>query len=395
MIYVFAGPSITRDCINNILPDAIVLPPIRAADILSLLLSDSLPRPTCILIIDGLFYSTLSVRHKEIIYAMKQGIPVFGTSSMGALRAAELDDYGMVGIGKVYDYFSSNHITSDDEVAIVHSGSYPYISHTIALINIRLTLVDLVAAEKLMQEDAQQILTEASLIHFTNRHAAAIDSNKIVQSLYPGFITDIVDWKMKDALHAVSILPSLLTNRVLPVSSILEDISLGTHSINFFMDSESARFSRSADSEILYKPSFPQRDASLLDLFTSLNLMAAIQFSRTLNIKPSDKLYNICHQIVTSLGPYVDGIPLNDCAEIHRLSLCLATLLTLYSCLTNHSGLLGNHKVLSENVTFSSIFQDFYKVEQSLLKNLFLCVNETNTDFADFLSKCLKTTDET
>ncbi|TVT40867.1 hypothetical protein FNH05_23330 [Amycolatopsis rhizosphaerae] len=44
--------------------------------------------------IDGYFHHVPSVQHKEILYAQHQGLMVVGCSSMGALRAAELTDFG-------------------------------------------------------------------------------------------------------------------------------------------------------------------------------------------------------------------------------------------------------------------------------------------------------------
>ena len=55
-----------------------------------------------ILIVDGEFGQSLSVWHKEILHALHRGIRVVGASSMGALRAAELDRFGMEGVGEIY-----------------------------------------------------------------------------------------------------------------------------------------------------------------------------------------------------------------------------------------------------------------------------------------------------
>ena len=38
---------------------------------------------------------------------------------MGALRASELDDFGMVGVGQVYMDYKTGVIESDDDVAVV------------------------------------------------------------------------------------------------------------------------------------------------------------------------------------------------------------------------------------------------------------------------------------
>ena len=45
-------------------------------------------------IIDGYFERIPAVWHKEILWAMAQGVHVYGSASMGALRAAELTAFG-------------------------------------------------------------------------------------------------------------------------------------------------------------------------------------------------------------------------------------------------------------------------------------------------------------
>jgi len=52
-----------------------------------------------ICLIDGYFGNTPSVWHKEILFALKCGVTVCGSSSIGALRAAELHSFGMLGFG--------------------------------------------------------------------------------------------------------------------------------------------------------------------------------------------------------------------------------------------------------------------------------------------------------
>ena len=66
--------------------DAIYLPPVSQGDVYRACAK----RPEAIAIIDGYFERVPAVWHKEILWAMSQGIQVFGSSSMGALRAAEL-----------------------------------------------------------------------------------------------------------------------------------------------------------------------------------------------------------------------------------------------------------------------------------------------------------------
>ena len=62
-------------------------------------------QPRVIGIIAGVFEQVPSVWRKEILYAMSQGMRVYGSSSMGALRAAKLRSFGMQGVGRIFEDF--------------------------------------------------------------------------------------------------------------------------------------------------------------------------------------------------------------------------------------------------------------------------------------------------
>jgi hypothetical protein len=95
-------------------------------------------QPTAIAIIDGYFESVPSVWHKEILLALESGVHVFGAASMGALRAAELDSFGMKGIGRIYRWFASGRLEDDDEVAVMHGpADHGYRELSEAMVNIR------------------------------------------------------------------------------------------------------------------------------------------------------------------------------------------------------------------------------------------------------------------
>jgi hypothetical protein len=114
VIIIFTGPSLHRDEAKKIL-DADYRPPVGRNDVL-IALRD---KPDIIGIIDGVFHQKPAVAHKEILIALDQGVIVVGGSSMGALRASELDDFGMIGVGKVYEAYKNGEIESDDDVAVV------------------------------------------------------------------------------------------------------------------------------------------------------------------------------------------------------------------------------------------------------------------------------------
>src|SRR5262245_36085982 len=96
-VVIFLGPSLDLQEAHRILPDARFLPPAAQADLSSAV---STFKPGLVGLIDGLFSESLSVWHKEVVFALSQGVEVFGAASMGALRAAELAPLGMRGIGE-------------------------------------------------------------------------------------------------------------------------------------------------------------------------------------------------------------------------------------------------------------------------------------------------------
>lgn len=60
---------------------------------------------------------------------------------MGALRAAELAPYGMIGCGTVFHWYMQGQIEGDDEVALLHApATQGYRGVSEALVNMRHTL---------------------------------------------------------------------------------------------------------------------------------------------------------------------------------------------------------------------------------------------------------------
>jgi hypothetical protein len=133
---IFAGPSLPPN-LRPANPAIEWHPPVRQGE----LYRAALTRPAVIGVVDGYFEVTPTVWHKEILWAMAQGIHVFGAASIGALRAAELDRFGMRGIGRIYRDFRGGVLEDDDEVAMLHGPEeigYPPVTE--AMVNIRATL---------------------------------------------------------------------------------------------------------------------------------------------------------------------------------------------------------------------------------------------------------------
>jgi hypothetical protein len=134
--YVFAGPTISP-AEGRAELEAVYLPPAAEGDVYCA----ALKCPQAIGIIDGYFQSIPTVRHKEILWAMSRGIHVFGSASIGALRAAELAVFGMEGVGTIFELYRDGVLEDDDEVAIAHGPAETgFRAASEAMVNIRQTL---------------------------------------------------------------------------------------------------------------------------------------------------------------------------------------------------------------------------------------------------------------
>lgn len=171
-IVIFLGPTLDRAAAQDRLA-ARYLPPVSQGDILSLVPE----RPDAIGIIDGYFQLVPAVWHKEILHALDCGIPVFGAASMGALRAAELDAFGMVGVGRIYQWYRSGFLDADDEVAVIHAphaiGHRPLSE---AMVNLRATL-DLAVRDGVLSLASAQALLEviAATPYWQRSHERMVD----------------------------------------------------------------------------------------------------------------------------------------------------------------------------------------------------------------------------
>ncbi|OJF68925.1 hypothetical protein BK026_09035 [Alteromonas sp. V450] len=153
-IAIFIGPSLALSDAKKLI-DADFYPPAKMGDIIRVLNT----QPSAICIIDGYFEHTPAVWHKEILYALSEGVPVFGSSSMGALRAAELDVYGMQGIGKIYHHYTSGKIEDDDEVTVLHASAEDgYFNQSDAMVNIRFGMETAVSLGIVTVEEANALV---------------------------------------------------------------------------------------------------------------------------------------------------------------------------------------------------------------------------------------------
>ncbi len=161
----FAGPSLTAaDRAANHHVDW--RPPAEAGDMLRLRVGEG----DVVCLIDGYFDHRPSVRHKELLLLLSRGIGVFGASSIGALRAAEMDGFGLVGIGAIYRAYAGKRLWADDEVALVHAPEkWDWRALSLPLVDCRANLHQGLRSGFLTVEEAREALRAAKAIHYAER----------------------------------------------------------------------------------------------------------------------------------------------------------------------------------------------------------------------------------
>ncbi|MDI7862216.1 TfuA-like protein [Rhizobiaceae bacterium n13] len=170
-ILVFLGPTLRQAEAQAVL-DAIYLQPASQGDII---LAAHAFRPKAMVLIDGQFEDRPAVRHKEILWAMAQGITMIGAASMGALRAAELSAFGMIGTGLIYRWYRRWPIAADDAVAI-HSGpaELGFVPLTDALVDLQRTFSALARMKLITRNECLNLTSIAQALNFRDRSFDAV-----------------------------------------------------------------------------------------------------------------------------------------------------------------------------------------------------------------------------
>jgi hypothetical protein len=163
---VFSGPTLGGCRPFNLDAHFDFRPPARRGDVFRAIRE----APSAILLIDGYFGEQPAIIHHELLSAISAGITVCGSSSIGALRAAELSDVGMLGFGEVYRQYLTGALVGDDEVAVLHSPpELDYAPLTFALVELRPTLKRLVALGTIDSDLERNLVKIAKSVPFTLR----------------------------------------------------------------------------------------------------------------------------------------------------------------------------------------------------------------------------------
>ena len=186
---IFAGPSMPPP--TQPIAGIEWRPPVRQGDLYLAALSG----PTIIGVVDGYFEIVPTVWHKEILWAMAQGIHVYGAASLGALRAAELTDFGMKGTGHIYRQFRTGQLTDDDEVAVLHGPAETnYVQVTDAMVNVRATIDRALQQGIIEPAFAVRLVSIGKSLFYKDRTYEAILDAVIEQGLAPEATRRFAAW---------------------------------------------------------------------------------------------------------------------------------------------------------------------------------------------------------
>ena len=176
---IFTGNSISHEDARKILK-ANYQPPVRRFQLEKFVQEGY----KVIGIIDGIFFDRAAVGHREILSALNSGVKVVGGASMGALRASELDTHGMIGVGKIYEWYRDGVIDSDDEVAVsTNPDTFEPIS--VPLVNIRETLKAALASGLVSEEEHAGLLKLAIDTYYPDRSYFGLVKEGVKRGLIP------------------------------------------------------------------------------------------------------------------------------------------------------------------------------------------------------------------
>ncbi len=219
-IVVFVGPSLPPDE-RPADPVFDWRPPAMAGDGLALCQEP----PKAVVLIDGLFDEQPSIRHKELLSLIGQGVAVIGGASMGALRASELHTFGMIGVGQIFEAYVRGYLVGDDEVAVLHGpADWDWRALTEPLVNVRATVLRAVRELAIDVDSARVVLRTAQDIFYKQRTwpsvlaALTLDSARI-EVLRDWLVAGRVDLKRKDAFACLHTARSIDFATLLPRAS--------------------------------------------------------------------------------------------------------------------------------------------------------------------------------
>ena len=199
---VYLGPTLNREEARKIL-DADYRDPAKKGDFLRLSLTSD--EKKYVGFIDGVFLHDYPPSPIEVYHlATRKNIELIGASSLGALRAVELEKFGMKGIGKIFQLFKKGILNADDEVAVTFVRD-KNILQSEALIDIRFNLFLAYKKGIINKQTKKRFVKIAKNIYFPFRNYD--DIIKLTQEQFPSIHDELENFrdyilKNRDSLKA-------------------------------------------------------------------------------------------------------------------------------------------------------------------------------------------------
>lgn len=209
MKVLFAGPSVHGCRFEH--PTVSVRPPASHGDLQAAVLQGA----TVIGLVDGLFESIAAVWHKEILFALSEGVTVLGAASLGALRAAECQTFGMIAVGEVARRYARGELDDDAAVAQIHGpAELGFVPLTEALVDCEAAVTALGRSGVLLESEAAALLASARALFFKERTwQAVLGLAGIPESRAPQLLSMLkrrqTSLKRRDALQLVEVMEAL------------------------------------------------------------------------------------------------------------------------------------------------------------------------------------------
>jgi hypothetical protein len=199
---VYLGPTLSREEAIKIL-DADYRDPAKKGDFL--MLSRDSDEKKYVGFVDGVFLHDYPPSPIEVYHlATRKNIELIGASSLGALRAVELEKFGMKGIGKIFQLYKNGIINADDEVAVTFVRENNILQSE-AMIDIRFNLFLAYKKGIITNQTKKRFAKIAKNIYFPFRNYE--DIIKITSQQFPSIYNELESFrsyiqKNRDSLKA-------------------------------------------------------------------------------------------------------------------------------------------------------------------------------------------------
>lgn len=170
MIKVYSQLTLKDHEVRQTLPGAILAPPVQRND----LYKDIADGVRIIVIIDGKFHHDLAISCGEIMDALRCGLSVYGASSMGALRAADMHPFGMYGFGEIYEFIKTSDAFRDDFLGQTFDEENDCRSLTIPYVDFYFNLKNLSSRGVVSSFDFKKLLKIFEKLHYSKRDWASL-----------------------------------------------------------------------------------------------------------------------------------------------------------------------------------------------------------------------------